>query len=432
MTGRRPMAGWDARLSRALQFQPGHVGGRVASAQPVRRNGGTLRRPAVGAMAAPVPPLAPGLWKFDEASGNLLCQDTSLPSFITTLATGDTFRVPALAPGSAYAYRSSYLGSWPIAYFTAGMGGTLVLDYWVDHVVPDPFNPGPPDYGWDPARNDEFRAILRVALDDDSAGLDMRIANLGTGSPGSAELRFVSEATGAVIASTTSYTGPLHVVWTTNLTTGESSVVVNDTAIGSATVPLGWSAGAPFNVRLAASREYTDFDEFALTGVGASPALDVAVMRDYWSDPLPTVVGGSTGAEVLSDPSTSTYIQMSATQEAYLQFEPYTLPDGWIVTAAWLSFVARQAGSGDAELGAAAEFDVYSEGSGNAALGSANISGLTSSFATYTTAIEHPETLTAARLAEGLAQCDVWNYSTGSSVEIAHAQLHLTVRGPVS
>lgn len=52
MTGRRSMAGWEQRLSRALQFQPGHVGGRIASAQPVKRNGGMLRRPAVGAVTS--------------------------------------------------------------------------------------------------------------------------------------------------------------------------------------------------------------------------------------------------------------------------------------------------------------------------------------------------------------------------------------------
>lgn len=54
MTGRRSIAGWDARLSRALQFVPGHAGGRVASAQPIRRRGGTLRQASVGASGAPV------------------------------------------------------------------------------------------------------------------------------------------------------------------------------------------------------------------------------------------------------------------------------------------------------------------------------------------------------------------------------------------
>jgi hypothetical protein len=51
MTSRRAMPGYDQRLSRALQFVPGHVGGRVASAQPVRRRGGTIRQ-AVGATGA--------------------------------------------------------------------------------------------------------------------------------------------------------------------------------------------------------------------------------------------------------------------------------------------------------------------------------------------------------------------------------------------
>jgi hypothetical protein len=50
VTSRRAVPGWDQRISRALQFVPGHVGGRVASAQPVIRRGGTLRREAVGAV----------------------------------------------------------------------------------------------------------------------------------------------------------------------------------------------------------------------------------------------------------------------------------------------------------------------------------------------------------------------------------------------
>ena len=49
MTSRRAVPGWDQRISRALQFRPGHMDGRVASAQPSRRRGGTLRREAVGA-----------------------------------------------------------------------------------------------------------------------------------------------------------------------------------------------------------------------------------------------------------------------------------------------------------------------------------------------------------------------------------------------
>lgn len=54
MTGRRAVRQWDERLSRALQFVPGHVGGRVASAQPIRRRGGTLRQASVGAGGSPI------------------------------------------------------------------------------------------------------------------------------------------------------------------------------------------------------------------------------------------------------------------------------------------------------------------------------------------------------------------------------------------
>jgi hypothetical protein len=54
MTSRRSIASWDARLSRALQFRAGHLSGRVDSAQPIRRNGGSLRRASVGAVEVPV------------------------------------------------------------------------------------------------------------------------------------------------------------------------------------------------------------------------------------------------------------------------------------------------------------------------------------------------------------------------------------------
>lgn len=52
MTSRRALPGWDQRVSRVLQFIPGHVGGRVDSAQPVNRHIGTIQRP-VGATGAP-------------------------------------------------------------------------------------------------------------------------------------------------------------------------------------------------------------------------------------------------------------------------------------------------------------------------------------------------------------------------------------------
>jgi len=53
VTSRRSMQTYSERMSRAMQFVPGHVGGRVASAQPIRRRGGNLRTPSVGAVAAP-------------------------------------------------------------------------------------------------------------------------------------------------------------------------------------------------------------------------------------------------------------------------------------------------------------------------------------------------------------------------------------------
>lgn len=72
MTSRRSMTGHAERLSRALQFVPGHVGGRVASAQPIRRRGGTLRSASVGATSAlaftgTMPTAASGYFGVDTA-----------------------------------------------------------------------------------------------------------------------------------------------------------------------------------------------------------------------------------------------------------------------------------------------------------------------------------------------------------------------------
>lgn len=57
MTGRRAVKPWPVKVSRAFQFVPGHVGGRVASAQPIRRRGGNLRQASIGATGVPVPML---------------------------------------------------------------------------------------------------------------------------------------------------------------------------------------------------------------------------------------------------------------------------------------------------------------------------------------------------------------------------------------
>ena len=53
MTSRRAFKHHEQKLARVLQFEPGHVGGRVASAQPVNRLGGTVRGSVVGAAGDP-------------------------------------------------------------------------------------------------------------------------------------------------------------------------------------------------------------------------------------------------------------------------------------------------------------------------------------------------------------------------------------------
>lgn len=66
MTSRRRIPSGSERQSRLDQFRPGHVGGRVASAQPIRRNGGTLRRVSVGAIEIPVPESPPEVATFSS------------------------------------------------------------------------------------------------------------------------------------------------------------------------------------------------------------------------------------------------------------------------------------------------------------------------------------------------------------------------------
>lgn len=78
MTGRRAVRQWDERLSRALQFVPGHVGGRVASAQPIRRRGGTLRQASVGAVT--IPPTTFDLFSQFIVAGNSNCDLSPWPT----------------------------------------------------------------------------------------------------------------------------------------------------------------------------------------------------------------------------------------------------------------------------------------------------------------------------------------------------------------
>jgi hypothetical protein len=59
MTNRRSLQGYSLRESRELQFTPGHVGGRVASAQPV------ARRIAIGAVTAQATPASAPLRPID-------------------------------------------------------------------------------------------------------------------------------------------------------------------------------------------------------------------------------------------------------------------------------------------------------------------------------------------------------------------------------
>lgn len=82
MTSRRSLSNSESRLSRQTQFIPGHVGGRVASAQPVRR-----RTPVVGRVLAS-PATAPDSIGATMFEGNWASTIgfTSPPAGTTTVA----------------------------------------------------------------------------------------------------------------------------------------------------------------------------------------------------------------------------------------------------------------------------------------------------------------------------------------------------------
>ena len=67
MTSRRAIATYAQRTSRALQFIPGHAGGRVDSAQPVLRRVGTLRGSVGEAGAGSSSPAPPPVEEGDES-----------------------------------------------------------------------------------------------------------------------------------------------------------------------------------------------------------------------------------------------------------------------------------------------------------------------------------------------------------------------------
>lgn len=117
------MRGWEERQSRALQFVPGHVGGRVASAQPIRRRGGTLREPSVGAVEtveAETPPTY-------VSSTSMLFSGTDATMTSTGLSTGDVMTALAVAKGATF--------SPPAGWTTLASGVVTDLNYWAGAIT---------------------------------------------------------------------------------------------------------------------------------------------------------------------------------------------------------------------------------------------------------------------------------------------------------
>lgn len=141
MTSRRAIPGYDQRVSRALQFVPGHLGGRVASAQPVRRRGGTIRREAVGAAGAAPSFVEPTIFErkvgYSPAAATPATIDT-LAGF--TLSTGDMVATVLMTTGTAtppagwrlmyshtFAAYTYYLGAYDSV--PASPAGTWAMDW---------------------------------------------------------------------------------------------------------------------------------------------------------------------------------------------------------------------------------------------------------------------------------------------------------------
>lgn len=131
MTDRRSLQADAARSSRAFQFVPGHVGGRVASAQPVRR------RRTVGGLSA-VPGTPPATLKMQNGSGATIAAPPADVSaaFHAVITSGGTGITPpagwtTLASGTfAYGHYCIMrrVGTWTESQ-TVGVGGSTQVGY---------------------------------------------------------------------------------------------------------------------------------------------------------------------------------------------------------------------------------------------------------------------------------------------------------------
>jgi hypothetical protein len=137
MTSRRPIRGHTERVSRALQFIPGHVSGRVASAQPIRRRGGTLRQASVGAVEVP----SVAYWLTDTSGGStgeywqFVPEPDSLPGvdgyFLVTFAEAEAEAYPSygIPPGDSVSLAMATAGP-----YSAGVAYATVA---IDNATPD-------------------------------------------------------------------------------------------------------------------------------------------------------------------------------------------------------------------------------------------------------------------------------------------------------
>lgn len=147
MTSRRSRPTDAQRKSRALQFVPGHVGGRVASAQPVRRLGGTLRNPSIGTTAPPPAPAIPTFaawnttqgfsgtpstpyidleeWTYKVNNGPHTNNGDDHTYDTVTLADGDRLILAIAADPVGWVFNP------PTGWTTLGSGSMTNLDWWV-------------------------------------------------------------------------------------------------------------------------------------------------------------------------------------------------------------------------------------------------------------------------------------------------------------
>lgn len=261
MTSRRAIKHFDQKASRALQFIPGHVGGRIASAQPVERRGGSVRTVGTVTPDPPAPDTFQYWWPFDEASGTFANAGTGGTAVMkTTSSSGTTYHSAPLAPDSTYSVKVAggaalTNNSGNFSAITPGSSGLIVFDWWMSGMTAAANASGDRMIAYFGA---DYPAILRVHLYKVSGSPRIRFSIKGN--------YYDSPDTNTVL-TITSWPDPAHVKWSINPSTGAWSILMNDTSIGSGTKTNDWTGTwSPTLYNGYASTDALYYDELKVYG----------------------------------------------------------------------------------------------------------------------------------------------------------------------